>query len=154
MEMLSGITAPMLVVPGNAESRDELAAAAGSNMTVLHGSGCEAGGLRFYGLGYAVPPTPFGGWSCDLTEAEAGTMLAPCDAADVLIVHSPPKGLADRTGQGVSIGSVAVRDAIARIQPTLALCGHVHDCWGESGSIGRTEVINLGPTVHWFEIAP
>ena len=154
LDLLRDIAAPMIVVPGNAESAEELRAAALPGMRVLHGEAAEHAGLRLYGLGYAVPETPFGGWSCDLSEAEAGRMLAGCAAADILILHSPPKDLADRTSQGLSIGSTAIRDAIARIQPRLALCGHVHDSWGQRGRIGRTEVVNLGPRPNWFELRP
>ena len=82
-------------------------------------------------------------------------MLSQCpEGLDILITHSPPKGLADQTSGGVSIGSTAVRDTIQRCQPRLALCGHIHDSWGQGGRIGGTEVRNLGPTANWFEVAP
>lgn len=152
MAMLAGITVPMIVVPGNAESADELEEAANPNMTVLHGAGCTVEGLSVFGLGYAVPETPFGGWSCDLSEAEAGAMLSECEKADILVIHSPPKGVADQTSTGLSVGSVAVRAAAERIQPKLLLCGHIHDCWGQGGMIGDTLVRNLGPRVNWFEV--
>lgn len=152
LALLDGIAAPMVVVPGNAESADELRAAARPGMTVLHGQGAEIGGLRLFGLGYGVPVTPFGDWSCDLSEAEAAAMLAGCVAADVLITHSPPKGIADRTSRGVSVGSVAIAAAIDRVQPGLALCGHIHDSWGQEGRIGATRVVNLGPFPNWFDI--
>ena len=154
MEMLSGIAAPLVAVPGNGESAEELRAAAPQGWHVLHGQGTEIGGLRLFGLGYAVPVTPFGAWSCDLTEAQAETMLSGCDAADVLITHSPPKGVADRTSQGASVGSTAIRAAIERLQPKLAVCGHIHDSWGKRGTIGATPVVNLGPTINWFEVTP
>ena len=152
MDLLSGIVAPMVLVPGNAESADELRQAALSGTTVLHGEGMEIDGLRLYGLGGGVPPTPFGDWSFDLSETQAAAMLAPCARADILITHSPPKGVVDRTSRGDSVGSTAINAAIERIQPRLALCGHIHDCWGERGHIGRTEVVNLGPAGTWFEI--
>mgnify|MGYP003121538000 CR=1 FL=1 len=135
MDLLSGLKAPMVAVPGNAESADELRAAAPPGMTVLHGEGVDVDGLTIFGLGYAVPRTPFGGWSCDMDEAEAETMLAACETADLLVLHSPPKGI-----------------AIARIGPKLAVCGHIHDSWGKEGTIGTTRVVNLGPTVNWFEL--
>lgn len=153
MNLLAGITAPMIVVPGNAESDDELTDAAHANTQVLHGRQADVCGLRIFGLGYGVPPTPFGSWSCDMTEAQAETMLANCAQADILIVHSPPKGMADVTSAGQSVGSTAIRKAIERIQPKLALCGHIHDSWGQSGQIGRTRVVNLGPTPNWFEVS-
>ena len=154
MAMLAGITAPMIVVPGNAESADELRQAALPGMQVLHGQGVVFGGLKIFGLGYGVPKTPFGDWSCDLDEAEAAAHLATCDAADILVLHSPPRGLADLTRTGLSVGSTAIRTAIERLQPELAVCGHIHDSWGVSGPIGSTTVANLGPTVNWFEVTP
>jgi Icc-related predicted phosphoesterase len=87
-----------------------------------------------------------------MTETDAEAMLATCDQADVLIVHSPPKGFGDVTSAGLSIGSTAIRAAIERIQPQLAVFGHIHDSWGARGQIGKTQVANLGPTVNWFEL--
>ena len=46
MEMLAGIAAPMVVVPGNAESAEELRGCALPFMTVLHGQAAEVEGLR------------------------------------------------------------------------------------------------------------
>lgn len=152
MKMLHGIMAPLVIVPGNAESIDELRAAADLNMTVLHGEATEIAGLRIFGLGYGVPTTPFGDWSCDLTEDEAAKMLQGADGCRLLITHSPPKGVADTTSGGQSVGSTAIRAAIERVQPDLALFGHIHDSWGQSGRIGDTLAHNLGPKPNWFEL--
>lgn len=152
--MLAGLQAPMVAVPGNGESAAELRSAGFAKTTVLHGESAETAGLRLFGLGYGVPQTPFGSWSCDLSEAQAEALLARCNAADILICHSPPKGVADVTSGGVSVGSTAVRAAAERLQPQLLLCGHVHDCWGQGGWIGKTQVANLGPGVNWFEVQP
>jgi len=154
MALLDAIAAPRVFVPGNAESADELRAAAPEDAHVLHGQGCEIGGLRLFGLGYGVPVTPFGDWSCDLSEDAAAGLLAACEAADVMVLHSPPKGVADRTSAGQSVGSTAIRDAIARVRPQLAVCGHVHDSWGQEGRIGTARVVNLGPEPRRFEIGP
>lgn len=154
MALLEGLAAPMLAVPGNAESAGELRAAAGPGVTVLHGEGAEVGGIRVFGLGCGVPVTPFGAWSCDLTEAEAEALLDRCTACDILVTHSPPKGVADVTSTGLSVGSTAIRDAIARLRPALALCGHIHDSWGAEGRIGASRVVNLGPAPTLFELAP
>lgn len=152
MALLAGLAAPMVAVPGNAESADELRDAADARTTVLHGEGTSVGGVALFGLGYAVPVTPFGAWSCDLTEAQAEELLSRCEAADILISHSPPHGIADRASGGRSIGSRAVREAVERIRPRLLLCGHIHGSWGEEGTIGPTRVVNLGPTPNWFEM--
>jgi len=152
MNLLAGITPPFVVVPGNAESHAELSDAAHAGTTVLHGSGCDINGLKVFGLGYGIPPTPFGSWSCDMREDDAEALLNTCKAADILIVHSPPKGLCDVTSTGVSVGSTAIAAAIERIQPQLAVCGHIHDSWGTRGWIGTTEVVNLGPEPNWFNV--
>ena len=152
MAMLEGIKAPIVMVPGNAESADELRRAAPQGATVLHGEAARVCGLDLYGLGYGVPVTPFGAWSCDLSEAEAEAHLAGCRAADILITHSPPRGAVDITSMGKSVGSNAIRAAIERVQPRLALCGHIHDSAGQKARIGATEVVNLGPKVTWFRL--
>ena len=151
--MLAGLSAPVVAVPGNGESLEELVQAAPEAWTILHGEGTGIGGLTLFGLGYGVPVTPFGDWSCDLSEDEAAALLARCETADVLITHSPPKGIGDRSSSGASLGSVSVRAAIERVQPQLAVCGHIHEGWGSRGRIGRTEVANLGPTVNWFQVS-
>lgn len=153
MELLAPIAAKAVYVPGNAESVEELrAATAATAATVLHGAGTTRTGVRLFGIGYGVPVTPFGAWSCDLTEEEAAALLADTGGVDILVSHSPPKGVADCTSAGASVGSEAVRAAIERAQPALCLCGHIHDSWGRSGAIGRTEVHNLGPRPNWFEV--
>lgn len=152
LSLLAGLRRPVILVPGNAESAAELRFAAHQGMTVLHGEAVDIAGLTVFGLGYGVPVTPFGDWSCDLTEAEAEALLARCDRADILVTHSPPKGVADITSQGASVGSTAIRAAIGRTAPRLALCGHIHDSWGRSGTIGTTTVHNLGPDPHFFDL--
>jgi len=152
MAMLDGIEAPFVTVPGNNESLEELKGAAPEGMIILHGEGVEIGGLKLFGLGYGVPVTPFGEWSCDLSEDAAEEMLGRCEAADILITHSPPKGIGDRIPNGMHLGSTAIAAAIGRIAPSLALCGHIHEGWGQEGTIGTSRVVNLGPTVNWFEL--
>jgi Icc-related predicted phosphoesterase len=152
MALLTGITAPFVIVPGNAESYDELRAAVPATVEVLHGTATTIDGLRLFGLGGAVPETPFGDWSWDISEDQATGLLNTCDDTDILIFHSPPKGVVDSTSAGQSVGSVAIYAAIERIQPRLALCGHIHDSWRQDGLIGTTKVHNLGPFVRWFEV--
>ena len=152
MSLLADIRRPMVFVPGNAESAGELREAAHEGTAVLHGEGIDVGGVKIFGLGYGVPVTPFGDWSCDLSEDEAAGMLKSCRNADILVTHSPPKGVGDVTSGGASVGSTAIRDAIERIGPQLAVCGHIHDSWGAEGTIGQTRVRNLGPVPNWFEV--
>ncbi len=108
MGLLAGIETPLVMVPGNNESLEELRMAAPEGAYVLHGDTITIDGVTLYGIGGGVPVTPFGAWSWDLTEAEAEDLLITADGADVIISHSPPKGIADRTSTGLSVGSTAV----------------------------------------------
>ena len=154
MALLAGITKPLITVPGNAESAEELRAAALPGMHVLHGEALDIEGLQIFGLGGGVPETPFGDWSFDLSEKEAERLLSRCTRADLLVCHSPPKGQGDETSTGLSVGAQSILQAVERLQPQLALFGHIHDSWGFRGQLDRTVTANLGPEPSFFEITP
>ncbi|MBL8855474.1 MAG: metallophosphoesterase family protein [Planctomycetaceae bacterium] len=147
IDVLSGFSCPLVLVPGNGESIEELQEACQRypHMHVLHGTGAMIEGQSFFGLGYAVPETPFGAWSCDLAEDSATAMLRSCPTNSVLVTHSPPFGHVDQNSRGQHVGSQAILQTIQRTNPKLVLCGHVHDCWQTSSQVGSTPIHNLGP---------
>ena len=152
IEALSSIPVPAVLVPGNAETDIELwqACASWPSAHVLHGEAKQIAGAHFFGLGGAVPPTPFP-WSFDLSEDEAAAKLESCPEGAILVLHSPPKGHLDEA-HGRHLGSEAVLAAIERKRPVLAVCGHVHPCWGREATVGTTPVVNVGPEGRLFEI--
>ena len=154
IDVLSAIDTPTVLVPGNAETEDELEAACADwpSVHVLHGTGCTIDGLDFYGLGGGVPITPFGAWSYDLSEGEAEDLLADCPEGAVLVSHSPPKGVVDRDSSGQSLGSTAVRDTIEEKRPALTVCGHIHGSWGQDDTLASTPVVNAGPDGLLWEV--
>ena len=147
IEVLRAIHCPVVLVAGNNESTDELRIACRSwkSAHVLHGSGVTIEGVPFWGLGGGVPTTPFGDWSDDFTEAEAAVLLADCPRNAVLVSHSPPQGVLDRSSQGKHLGSTAVLAAMQRQAVRLVVCGHIHASSGQSVQVGNTRVINAGP---------
>jgi Icc-related predicted phosphoesterase len=155
MAVLRAITQPFVMVPGNSESDDELRQVCQSwpNAHVLHGSGTMIEGIEFYGLGGGIPVTPFGAWSFDFTEAEAEQLLAACPSTGVLVAHSPPQGILDRSSRGESLGSVAIRRAIEQRRLQLVVCGHIHFSAGQQATLGQTTVINAGPDGMVWELA-
>ena len=158
IETLSAIDTPTVLVPGNAETEDEIAeqlsAAGWSAAHVLHGTGVTIDGLPFFGIGGGIPITPFGPWSYDFSEADARTLLADCTEEAVLVSHSPPKNAVDRDSKGKSLGSTAVREVIEETSPLLTVCGHIHGSWGETAEIGTTPIVNAGPEGLVWEVSP
>jgi Icc-related predicted phosphoesterase len=152
VEALAAIVLPTILIPGNHETDTALreACTGWDAATELHGETAEVDGVTFFGLGAGVPVTPWD-WSFDLTEEEAAAMLSGCPEGAMLIVHSPPKGYVDSSG-GTHLGSEAVLRSIESARPPLALCGHIHESWGEEATIGPTRVVNLGPQGTLFDL--
>ncbi|HEX4611529.1 MAG TPA: metallophosphoesterase [Urbifossiella sp.] len=147
LDVLKVAGKPTVLVAGNNESTDELAAACRgwAGCHVLHGSAVVVSGITFYGVGGGIPVTPFGAWSYDFDEWQAAALLAAAPEGCVLVVHSPPKGVVDVSSRGTGIGSTAIRDAILRVRPRLVVCGHVHGSNGQTGDLAGVPVVNAGP---------
>ena len=152
IDVLKQTAMPAVLVPGNSESAEELAAACQdwSQTHVLHGSGCTIDGVSFFGIGGGIPVTPFGAWSYDFTEEEATELLKDCPKKCVLVSHSPPQGMLDMSSDGQHLGSTAVRATIKRCKPMLVVCGHIHNCGGQQGNMEDSPVVNAGPQgIEW-----
>ena len=147
LDVLRAIGKPIVLVAGNNESTEELTEACRDwpEASVLHGSAVDIAGLMFFGLGGGVPVTPFGAWSYDFTEKQAADLLTGCSAACVLVSHSPPRGVLDVDSRGRSLGSVAVRDAVLRLEPRLVVCGHIHVSSAQHAMLSCSPVVNAGP---------
>lgn len=131
----------------------------------LHGRARKiAPGVYALGVG-ASPFTPFGTPSeypetrlaewmdqalAEARELHAGAGApfdperAPETPVLILVAHTPPHASAcDRLHSGAPVGSMAVREFIEEHQPTICLCGHIHESRAED-RIGATHVINPG----------
>ena len=153
IDALATIETPTVLIPGNNETDEALrqAAAGWAAATVLHGENTEIEGTVFYGLGAGVPTTPWD-WSFDLTDDEAAALLTGCPDGAILVVHSPPYGHCDQSRSGDHLGSTAVLEAIERVRPPVAVCGHIHESWGAESRVADTRVLNLGPSGTLIEI--
>jgi len=147
ISILKEIEKPSLVVPGNGETTEELIEACRdwNNCQVLHGKGTKLSGIDFYGIGGGIPVTPFGSWSYDFTEKEAEELLKNCPENGVLISHSPPYQVLDKSSSGQHLGSTAVRNVIDHKTPKLLVCGHIHESGGRQHWVNNTLVVNAGP---------
>jgi len=98
------------------------------------------------------PPRGRGGVFMAADEDElAGHFAAIPAGTDVLVTHTPPRGHGDFTVSGEHVGSVALGAAIERVQPALAVFGHIHEGRGEPTRDGRTLCANSAICDRWFE---
>jgi Icc-related predicted phosphoesterase len=69
-------------------------------------------------------------------ELEDHWKLIPKDT-DILITHSPPKGVLDLSGYGQNCGSDSLYERVYQIVPLVHVFGHVHEAAGTSPSIDK-----------------
>ncbi|MCB0319431.1 MAG: metallophosphoesterase family protein [Bdellovibrionales bacterium] len=67
-----------------------------------------------------------------------------CDRT-IGIIHQPAhRTEVDRSLLAGHVGSIAVRECIEELQPTMVFSGHIHESRGED-TIGQTALVNPGP---------
>ena len=154
LDILGNISKPSVLVPGNGETVEELTDAIVNweSATVLHGTGLEILGVPIWGVGGGIPVTPFGEWSYDFNEQQATKLLSGCQAGGLLVVHSPPINTVDRDSSGKIRGSQSIRECVETKQPRLVVCGHIHDDWEKSVTVGQSLIQNAGPNGVMLEL--
>ena len=78
---------------------------------------------------FGSPYSPAKGlWAFGYTPEKAFDMWEQIPLnTDILITHTPPKYHCDESHAGVPAGCEVLRQALWRIRPRLAICGHVHE---------------------------
>lgn len=102
---------------------------AAGGIDYLEDSGIEIDGVSFWGS----PWQPrFKEWAFNLDRGEplrAKWNVIP-SGVDVLVTHSPPQGILDRTFQGLPVGCEELLAALARVKPRVHVFGHIHEGYG------------------------
>ncbi len=139
---------PMVAVSGNMD----LPEVDGTLETLgisVNGKGTVIEGVGFFGVS-ASPHSPLH-TPYEISEDEiarriqAGYELVQAARTNILIPHAPPyRTKVDRIFSGLHVGSRAVREFIEREQPSVCVCGHIHEARGQD-TIGQTKVVNCGP---------
>lgn len=102
-------------------------------------------GKIFHGAPYS---NPFCGWPFMPTEGEQFNLYrAIPDDADVVFNHGPPLGYGDRVVAGQHVGSLALRDRLWHVRPSLVFCGHIHEAYGRY-VVGYTPLDTVETTVY------
>ena len=100
----------------------------GAAVNYLEDSGCELGGLRFWGSPWQPE---FNDWAFNLPRGAALAAkwaLIP-DDTDVLITHGPPAGFGDRSWDSRA-GCEDLLSAVRRVGPAAHVYGHIHQDGG------------------------
>jgi hypothetical protein len=105
--------------------------------TYLQDSEALIEGLRFYGSPWQPA---FHDWAFNLPRgpALAAVWSKIPHGIDVLVTHSPPEGIGDRSPVGGRAGCVDLRTRIAVVRPRLHLFGHIHQdggLWERDGTV-------------------
>lgn len=145
----------VLAVAGNCDSRSIDARLAELNVSLMR-TAVVHDNAAFYGLS-AMPI-----WMrsmYEFTEDEIAEILRDGHAQldgqldgrfEILVSHPPPRGCQlDLTRRGDHVGSTAVREWVDERQPSLVICGHIHEARGTE-TIGPTQVVNCGPAYQGY----
>ena len=119
-----------------------------SNIINIHDNTSNIGDIQVVGFG-GSNPTPFdtpNEFSDEILYNELSKYkdVLGSDSYTILVTHAPPLNTnADKIESGAHVGSEGIRKIIEETQPTLNVCGHVHESIGQD-KIGDTVVVNPG----------
>jgi Icc-related predicted phosphoesterase len=134
-----------VVTYGNVDIPDLMRAMVPPGIRFVDGEVIELAGLR-WGIAGGGVATPLGIPS-EVTEAEWQAKLSGFAGVDVVGTHMPPRipwFCYDLVGKKFEPGSTALVAFIVEQQPRYSLFGHVHHPMAQRGTIGRTEMVNVG----------
>jgi Icc-related predicted phosphoesterase len=106
-----------------------------TNAVYLQDEEITIGGLRIYGSPWQPP---FMNTAFNLPRGEAlreKWALIP-QGIDILVTHTPPYSIGDRTAGGELVGCRDLLEAVRRIKPRFNVFGHIHEGYGQYNKNG------------------
>ncbi len=136
----------VLILPGNHETiaTTNFLAQMYPNVKSIHGYSVKQGDIGIFGCGGANIGL------FRIGEKEMYDLLQKSfdgvkkSRTKIMVTHVHPAGTLMEKFTSFFQGSDAVRRAIKKFQPDIALCSHVHEAAGIEEKIGKTKVINVG----------
>lgn len=87
-----------------------------------------------------------GDWAFGYESSNAMTLWDPIPLdTDIIVTHTPPRSHCDQKSNGMFVGCDALRRALSRARPPLAICGHVHEGRGYERVRWEPALIRTGP---------
>ncbi len=136
----------VLLIPGNHETiaTANFFADVYPNVKNIHGYSIRMGDIGIFGAGSAN----IGLFQLKEKEIydllEKGWKKIKDSKKKIMVTHVHPSGTLMEKMTSFFEGSSAVRRAIKKFKPNIALCSHVHEAAGIEEKIGKTKVINVG----------
>jgi Icc-related predicted phosphoesterase len=102
-------------------------------VTYLQDHWTTVGGLKIYGTPWTQGiGLPNSWWAFDLLTIPGGTdpFAAIPENIDIVVAHSPPRGIGDLVPRGGHVGSEQLLQRLEEISPKLVVTGHIHEDYG------------------------
>lgn len=145
---ISSFNIPVLAIPGNCDPINLYGNIDNSRAINIHGRSVTIKDIGICGFG-GSNPTPFN-TPLEFEEVEiydqARTALETIKDHKVtlFVTHAPPYGTkTDVLPSGDHVGSEGLRKLIEEFQPSLNICGHIHEAKAID-EVGDTKVVNPG----------
>ena len=135
----------VLLIPGNHETvatADFLADMYG--ITNLHGYSMKMKNVGIFGCGGAnIGPFEISEKDISYLLKKGYEKIKKIDKK-IMVTHVHPSKSKMENFSNIVPGSNAVKKAIEKFQPDIAICGHVHEAEGLEEKLGKTKLINVG----------
>ena len=145
---ISSFEIPVMAIPGNCDPGSIHTNIDNSQAINIHARNVVIRNIGICGFG-GSNPTPF---DTPLEfeevqiydEAKRTIDKIKNEKITLFVTHAPPYNTkTDLLPSGVHVGSKSLRKIIEDVQPTLNICGHIHEASG-TDQIGKTTIINPG----------
>jgi uncharacterized protein len=151
---ISSFGIPVLAIPGNCDPESIHVNIDQSQAINIHARNMIIKNIGICGFG-GSNPTPFD-TPLEFEEIqiydEAKKVFNGIENEEItlFITHAPPYGTkTDLLPSGSHVGSKSLRKIIEEMQPTLNICGHIHEARG-TDKIGNTTIVNPGELSHGY----
>ncbi len=145
---ISSFDVPVVAIPGNCDPEDIHGKIENSRAINIHCRGVIIKDIGICGFG-GSNPTPFN-TPLEFEEVQIYDQASKVvegiskEKTTLFVTHTPPYGTkADKLPSGGHAGSTSIRKIIEEYQPTVNLCGHIHESRGID-RIGKTTIANPG----------
>jgi Icc-related predicted phosphoesterase len=110
----------------------------------LEDNSCEINGIRFYGTPWTFTDAYDEHWAFSQRselDLQKKWKMIPSNDIDILVTHSPPISILDKTWSKENVGSASLlAEIVDRIRPKVHVFGHIHEAYGTAQKDGITFV--------------